>query len=83
MSETIQAIRGMHDILPDQAPLWESFEDTVRTWLGAYGYENIRMPVLERTDLFVRSIGEVTDIVEKEMYTFVDQLNGESLTLRP
>jgi len=83
MSETIQAIRGMHDILPDQAPLWEFFEDTVRAWLRSYGYENIRMPVLERTDLFVRSIGEVTDIVEKEMYTFVDQLNGESLTLRP
>jgi len=83
MSETIQVIRGMHDILPDQAPLWEFFEDTVRAWLRSYGYENIRMPVLERTDLFVRSIGEVTDIVEKEMYTFVDQLNGESLTLRP
>ncbi len=83
MSETIQAIRGMHDILPDQAPLWEFFEDTVQAWLKAYGYENIRMPVLERTELFVRSIGEVTDIVEKEMYTFVDQLNGENLTLRP
>jgi histidyl-tRNA synthetase len=83
MSETIQAIRGMHDILPDQAPLWESFEAAVRAWLGVYGYENIRMPILERTELFVRSIGEVTDIVEKEMYTFVDQLNGESLTLRP
>ena len=62
---------------------WERFEDTVRDWLHAYGYRNIRMPVLERTDLFVRSIGEVTDIVEKEMYTFVDQMNGESLTLRP
>jgi histidyl-tRNA synthetase len=73
----------MHDILPDQAPLWELFEDTVRAWLGAYGYENIRMPILERTELFVRSIGEITDIVEKEMYTFVDQLNGENLALRP
>ena len=73
----------MNDVLPDQAPLWEYFEQTVREWLGAYGYRNIRMPVLEKTDLFVRSIGEVTDIVEKEMYTFVDQLNGESLTLRP
>ena len=83
MSETIQAIRGMNDVLPDQAPLWEFFEDTVRDWLRAYGYRNIRMPVVERTELFVRSIGEVTDIVEKEMYTFVDQLNGESLTLRP
>jgi len=73
----------MNDILPDQAQWWERFEDTVRDWLYAYGYRNIRMPVLERTDLFVRSIGEVTDIVEKEMYTFVDQMNGESLTLRP
>ena len=73
----------MNDVLPDEAPLWEFFERTVRDWVGAYGYRNIRMPVLEKTDLFVRSIGEVTDIVEKEMYTFIDQLNGESLTLRP
>ncbi len=83
MSETIQAIRGMSDVLPDEAPLWEFFEDVVRDWLRAYGYRNIRMPIVERTELFVRSIGEVTDIVEKEMYTFVDHLNGESLTLRP
>jgi histidyl-tRNA synthetase len=83
MSQTIQAVRGMNDILPDRTPLWESFEETVRAWLAQYGYRNIRMPVLEKTELFVRSIGEVTDIVEKEMYTFVDQLNGESLTLRP
>ncbi len=83
MSETIQAIRGMSDVLPDEAPLWEFFEDTVRDWLRAYGYRNMRMPIVERTELFVRSIGEVTDIVEKEMYTFVDHLNGESLTLRP
>ena len=73
----------MNDVLPEQAHWWQRFEDTVRDWLYAYGYRNIRMPVLERTDLFVRSIGEVTDIVEKEMYTFVDQMNGESLTLRP
>ncbi len=73
----------MNDVLPDQTPLWEYFEQTVRDWLGSYGYRNIRMPVLEKTELFVRSIGEVTDIVEKEMYTFIDQLNGESLTLRP
>jgi histidyl-tRNA synthetase len=73
----------MNDILPDQAQLWEQFEDTVRDWLRAYGYRNIRTPILERTELFARAIGEVTDIVEKEMYTFVDQLNGESLTLRP
>ncbi len=83
MAQTIQAVRGMNDVLPDQAPLWEHFEDTVRSWLAQYGYRNIRMPILEKTELFVRSIGEVTDIVEKEMYTFVDQLNGESLTLRP
>jgi len=83
MTETIQAIRGMSDVLPADAPLWEFFEDTVRQWLRDYGYRNIRMPIVEKTDLFVRSIGEVTDIVEKEMYTFVDHLNGESLTLRP
>ncbi|MGZ8228228.1 MAG: histidine--tRNA ligase, partial [Burkholderiales bacterium] len=73
----------MNDILPDEVHVWRFFEDTVQTWLAAYGYREIRMPVLERTELFVRSIGEVTDIVEKEMYTFVDELNGESLTLRP
>jgi histidyl-tRNA synthetase len=83
MSDTIQAIRGMNDILPDEAPLWEFFEDTVRDWLELYGYQNIRLPIVEQTALFVRSIGAVTDIVEKEMYTFVDSLNGESLTLRP
>jgi histidyl-tRNA synthetase len=79
----IQAIRGMNDILPEQAPLWEYFEDTVRGWLKSYGYRNIRMPIVEQTGLFRRAIGEVTDIVEKEMYTFIDELNGESLTLRP
>jgi histidyl-tRNA synthetase len=82
MSETIQSIRGMSDVLPEQAPLWEFFEDTARDWLRLYGYRAIRMPLVEKTDLFVRSIGEVTDIVEKEMYTFTD-LNGESITLRP
>jgi histidyl-tRNA synthetase len=83
MTKTIQAVRGMNDILPDDIHLWQFFEHTVREWLRAYGYREIRMPLLERTELFVRSIGEVTDIVEKEMYTFVDRLNGESLTLRP
>jgi histidyl-tRNA synthetase len=83
MAQTIQAVRGMNDVLPEQAPLWEFFEETVRAWLAQYGYRGIRMPILERTELFVRSIGEVTDIVEKEMYTFVDQLNSENLTLRP
>ncbi|HSC95129.1 MAG TPA: histidine--tRNA ligase [Burkholderiales bacterium] len=83
VSKKIQAIRGMNDVLPDEAHLWEFFEDTVRTWLRAYGYRNLRTPILEKTELFVRSIGEVTDIVEKEMYTFVDALSGESLALRP
>jgi histidyl-tRNA synthetase len=83
MTTAIQAVRGMNDILPGDSLLWEFFEDTVRGWLAQYGYRGIRMPILEKTELFVRSIGEVTDIVEKEMYTFVDQLNGESLTLRP
>src|SRR5690242_17080920 len=82
-TRTIQAIRGMNDILPDQVPLWEFFEQTVRDWMASYSYRNIRMPIVEQTDLFVRSIGEVTDIVEKEMYSFLDSLNGESLTLRP
>ena len=80
---TIQAIRGMGDVLPSQAYLWEYVEDTARAWLQSYGYLNIRTPILEKTDLFVRSIGEATDIVEKEMYTFTDRLNEESLTLRP
>jgi histidyl-tRNA synthetase len=73
----------MNDILPDEVHVWRFFEETVRNWLAAYGYREIRMPMLERTELFVRSIGEVTDIVEKEMYTFTDALSGESLTLRP
>ena len=73
----------MNDVLPDEIHVWQFFEETVRKWLASYGYREIRMPMLERTELFVRSIGEVTDIVEKEMYTFTDALNGESLTLRP
>ena len=81
--KNIQAIRGMGDVLPSQTYLWEYVEDTMRAWLQSYGYLNIRTPILEKTELFVRSIGETTDIVEKQMYTFTDQLNGESLTLRP
>lgn len=73
----------MNDILPDEAELWERFDDAVRGWLRAYGYRPIRMPIVEPTPLFARAIGEVTDIVEKEMYSFVDALNGEALTLRP
>ena len=80
---TLQAVRGMNDILPDEAQLWLWFEDTVRDWLEGYGYRNIRMPLLEPTALFKRAIGEVTDIVEKEMYSFADSLNGDELTLRP
>ena len=83
MSQALQAVRGMNDILPDEAEFWELFEETVRSWLKSYGYRPIRMPVVEPTPLFKRAIGEVTDIVEKEMYSFIDSLNGEPLTLRP
>ncbi|MFH2135581.1 MAG: histidine--tRNA ligase [Pseudomonadota bacterium] len=83
MSNALQAVKGMNDILPDEAGLWLWFEDTVREWLEAYGYRNIRMPLVEPTALFKRAIGEVTDIVEKEMYSFEDSLNGDQLTLRP
>jgi len=82
MAKSIQAIRGMHDVLPKQSPLWQFLESRVGAVLASYGYREIRMPVLEMTELFKRSIGEVTDIVEKEMYTFDDR-NGDSLTLRP
>ena len=83
MSKNIQSVRGMNDILPDEAEFWELFEETVRSWLKSYGYRPIRLPIVEPTPLFCRAIGEVTDIVEKEMYSFVDSLNGEPLTLRP
>ena len=73
----------MHDILPDATPAWQYFESSVRTLLKRYGYHEIRMPIVEQTDLFKRAVGEVTDIVEKEMYSFEDKLNGERLTLRP
>ncbi|HEX7747569.1 MAG TPA: histidine--tRNA ligase [Bordetella sp.] len=81
--QKVSAIRGMNDLLPGDSARWEQFEDIVRDWLRGYGYRNVRTPVLEHTRLFTRGIGEVTDIVEKEMYTFTDSLNGESLTLRP
>jgi hypothetical protein len=80
MAKTVQGVRGMNDVLPADAHRWAFFEDTVKGWVRSYGYQAIRMPILERTELFVRSIGEVTDIVEKEMYTFTDELNGEQLT---
>ncbi len=83
MSNRLQAVRGMNDILPDEAESWEWLEEVLRGWLKSYGYRPIRMPIVEPTSLFKRAIGEVTDIVEKEMYSFVDSLNGEALTLRP
>ena len=83
MSHNIQSVRGMNDILPDDAEFWELFDETVRSWLKSYGYRPIRLPIVEPTPLFKRAIGEVTDIVEKEMYSFTDSLNGELLTLRP
>ncbi len=82
MSKSIQAIRGMNDILPGDTPRWQLVESAFRKLMQAYGYDEIRMPIVEMTELFKRSIGEVTDIVEKEMYTFEDR-NGDSLTLRP
>jgi histidyl-tRNA synthetase len=79
---SIKAIRGMHDILPSQTPLWQFFEAQVKLIFDQYGYQEIRMPIAEKTDLFCRSIGEATDVVEKEMYTFADR-NGDNMTLRP
>jgi histidyl-tRNA synthetase len=73
----------MNDVLPDQSPLWEFFEDAVREVFRQYGYRNIRTPIVERTELFVRGVGELTDIVEKEMYSFSDAMNGDNLSLRP
>ena len=82
MSKEIQAIRGMNDCLPQETPVWQYLEQQLRGIVASYGYEEIRFPIVEMTELFKRSIGEVTDIVEKEMYTFADR-NGDSLTLRP
>ncbi len=82
MAKTIQAIRGMNDCLPSQTGIWQFVESNIRRVVANYGYQEIRTPIVESTDLFKRSIGEVTDIVEKEMYTFEDR-NGDSLTLRP
>jgi len=82
MSKTIQSIRGMHDVLPDESYQWQAFEQIIRDLMAMYAYREIRMPAVESTELFSRSIGEVTDIVEKEMYTFEDR-NGDMLTLRP
>src|SRR5690606_13976883 len=82
MTSTISPVRGMNDVLPDDEPLWERLESAAAALFKAYDYHRIRIPVLEKTELFSRSIGETTDIVEKEMYTFEDR-GGDSLTLRP
>lgn len=82
MAKSLKSIRGMHDVLPEDSPRWQDFEAKVRRLMSAYAYSEIRTPIVESTDLFCRSIGEVTDIVEKEMYTFEDK-NGDRLTLRP
>lgn len=83
MLQALQAIRGMNDILPDQTPRWQWLETRLREWLSTFGYQEIRTPIVEQAALFSRAIGEVTDIVEKEMYVFTDALNGEQLALRP
>ena len=83
MSDQIRAVRGMNDVLPDEAYLWQFLEDNVRDVFRQYGYRNIRTPIVEYTSLFVRGVGEVTDIVEKEMYSFEDAMNGDKLSLRP
>jgi len=82
MSKLIKSIRGMHDVLPDDSHHWQAFEAIIRQLMASYGYKEIRMPLVESSELFCRSIGEVTDIVEKEMYTFEDR-NGDKLSLRP
>ncbi|MES3014705.1 MAG: histidine--tRNA ligase [Pseudomonadota bacterium] len=81
--EPLQAVKGMNDILPPESARWEWFEAKVRALMARYGYANVRTPIVEPTALFVRGIGEVTDIVEKEMYSFTDSMNGDKLTLRP
>ncbi len=81
--EKLAAVRGMNDLLPTQSPLWEWFEARVADWVRSYGYQQMRTPIVEHTDLFVRGIGEVTDIVEKEMYSFEDRSSHERLSLRP
>jgi histidyl-tRNA synthetase len=82
VAKNIQAIRGMNDYLPGETALWQRIEGSLKQVLGSYGYSEIRLPIVEQTPLFKRAIGEVTDVVEKEMYTFEDR-NGDSLTLRP
>jgi histidyl-tRNA synthetase len=82
-AEKISGVKGMNDVLPVDAPLWELFENTAQSVLQSYGFQQIRTPIVEETKLFARAIGAVTDIVEKEMYSFTDSMNGDQLTLRP
>jgi histidyl-tRNA synthetase len=82
-TKKINAVKGMNDVLPGESAKWEWLESVGRTLMASYAYRNIRTPIVEPTALFVRGLGEVTDIVEKEMYSFEDRLNGEALTLRP
>ncbi|RTK98494.1 MAG: histidine--tRNA ligase, partial [Proteobacteria bacterium] len=83
MAKKLVGVKGMNDLLPSESYKWLWLEHKLAEWLSQYGYENIRTPILETTGLFRRSIGEVTDIVEKEMYSFTDSLNGDELTMRP
>ena len=83
MVDKLTAVKGMNDILPAESAHWEWLEAQVRDLMAGYAYRNVRTPIVEPTGLFVRGLGEVTDIVEKEMYSFEDRLNGEALTLRP
>ncbi len=83
MPTPLQAVKGMNDILPPDSARWEWFEDAVRRVMRRYGYANVRTPIVEPTPLFIRGLGEVTDIVEREMYSFIDAMNGDALTLRP
>ncbi len=82
-SKKLVAVKGMNDIMPPDSAQWEWLEEKVRELMERYAYRNLRTPIIEPTALFVRGLGEVTDIVEKEMYSFEDRLNGEQLTLRP
>ena len=82
MAATIQAIRGMNDLLPEDTSVWQQVEKVLRSTMNSYGYDEVRMPIVEKTNLFCRAIGEVTDVVEKEMYSFEDR-SGDNLSLRP
>ena len=83
MAEPLKAVKGMNDILPPESARWEWVEEKIRALMARYGYLNVRTPIVEPTALFVRGLGEVTDIVEKEMYSWEDAMNGDRLTLRP